>query len=300
MENPKASSEAPTEVELKLALAPGGPAPLAAHPLLDITTATRLTLTNTYFDTPDGALDAARVALRLRQINGQTLQTVKTAGQGGGGLSSREEWEWEVSGNQLDITGLKALPPFQAFDDATFAALEPQLRTDFTRTKWDIHHQESQIELALDEGEIDCHGYRAPIREMELELKRGAPNALWDLATTLAADVPLRPSDSSKAARGAALGRQHWPLPGAHTPSEWLYRATLAMDAFHDSGQSAFLTLAFEALAKLAEHPGLDDAARRLAQTLPQALDENGQPSAAYGSAALTLARSLAEPTELR
>ncbi|MDR5899154.1 CYTH domain-containing protein [Halomonas vilamensis] len=300
MENPKVSAVAPTEVELKLALAPGGPAQLAAHPLLDTTTATRLTLTNTYFDTPDGALGAARVALRLRQVNGQTLQTVKTAGQGGGGLSSREEWEWEVSGNQLDIAGLKALPPFQAMEDATLATLEPQLRTDFTRTTWDIHHQESHIELALDEGDIICHGHHAPICEMELELKGGAPNALWDLATTLAADVALRPSDSSKAARGAALGHQHWPLPEAHTPSEWLHRATLALDAFHDSGQNAFLTRALEALTQLAAHPALDDSVRPLAQTLLQALDEYGQPNTAYGSAALTLARSLAEPTELR
>ncbi|MCL7930203.1 CYTH domain-containing protein [Halomonas llamarensis] len=299
MKNPKVSAQAPTEVELKLALAPGGPAQLAAHPLLDTATATRLTLTNTYFDTPDGALNAARVALRLRQINGQTLQTVKTAGQGGGGLSSREEWEWEVNGNQLDIAGLKTLPPFQSLDDATLATLVPQLRTDFTRTKWDIHHQESQIELALDEGDIDCHGYRAPIREMELELKSGTPNALWALATTLAADVALRPSDSSKAARGAALGRQHWPLPEAHTPSEWFHRATLALDAFHDSGQGTFLTLAFEALATLAAHPTLNDSARPLAQTLPQALDANGQPRTAYGSAALTLARALANPTDL-
>lgn len=297
MENSQVSAEAPTEVELKLALAPGGPAQLAAHPLLATATATRLTLTNTYFDTPNGALGAARVALRLRQINGQTLQTVKTAGQGGGGLSSRDEWEWEVNGNQLDRAGLKALPPFQSLCDATLADLEPQLSTDFTRTKWDIHHLGSQIELALDEGEIDCHGYRAPIREMELELKRGSPNALWALATTLAADVALRPSDSSKAARGAALGRQHWPLPEAHTPSEWLHRATLALDAFHDSGQSTFLSLAFEALATLAKHPGLDDSTRPLAQTLPQALDANGQPRSAYGSAALTLARRLADLT---
>jgi inorganic triphosphatase YgiF len=299
METPQVSAQAPTEVELKLALAPRGPAQLTAHPLLDATKATRLTLTNTYFDTPDGALGAARVALRLRQINGQTLQTVKTAGQGGGGLSSREEWEWEVSGHHLDIAGLKALAPFQSWDNATLNALEPQLRTDFTRTKWDIQHQESQIELALDEGEIECHGYRAPIREMELELKRGTPNTLWDLATTLAADVPLRPSDSSKAARGVALGHQHWPLPEAHTPSKWLHRATLALDAFHDSGQSTFLTLALEALTHLAAHPGLDASARRLAQTLPQALDQNGQPHTAYGSAALTLARRLAEPAEL-
>ncbi|MYL23302.1 CYTH domain-containing protein [Halomonas alkaliantarctica] len=294
MKNPQPPAAAPHEVELKLALAPSGPAQLTTHPLINSAAPTRLTLTNTYFDTPDGALDAARVALRLRHINGQTLQTVKTAGQGSGGLSSRDEWEWEVEGHQLDIAGLKKLPPFQALDDDVLATLEPQLRTDFTRTKWDILHLDSQIELALDEGDIVCDGYRAPILEMELELKSGSAETLWDIAATLAAEVALRPSDSSKAARGTALGRQHWPLPEAHTPSEWFHRATLALDAFHDSGQSAFLTAAFDALKALAEHPALDDALRPLAQKLPQALNQNGQPSTAYGSAALTLARRLA------
>lgn len=288
------NASTPQEIELKLALTPAGAEAVRHHTWLATLTAHRQTLTNTYFDTPHGTLDASHVALRLRQIDGKTLQTVKTAGQGGGGLSSRDEWEWEVTGHQLDIAGLKTLPPFEGFDDATLAALAPQLRTDFTRTQWDIFHLDSQVELALDEGDIVCDGYRTTILEMELELKSGSADSLWNLATMLAAEVALRPSDSSKAARGKALGRQHWPLPDAHSPSEWLHRATLALDAYHDSGQAVFLTAALDALKTLAEHPALDDTLRPLAQQLPQALDANGQPSTAYGSAALMLARRIA------
>src|SRR5690554_2672892 len=94
------------EIELKLALGPEGPDALRRHPLLATASPVRQRLGNTYFDTPDGDLEAARMALRLRRIDGRTLQTVKTRGEGGGGLSRRGEWEWEVAGPKLDLAGL--------------------------------------------------------------------------------------------------------------------------------------------------------------------------------------------------
>jgi inorganic triphosphatase YgiF len=297
------------EVELKLALAPAGPAALGMHPYLASKQALQQTLTNTYFDTPEGDLAKARIALRLRQVDGQLLQTVKTAGQGGGGLSQREEWEWQVPGPGLDLAALAELPPFQSTLGRVLDSLAPQLRTDFSRRSWQLAdgatssataNPGSHIELVLDEGEIVSGGYRTPIREVELELKSGEPEALWALALTLAEQVALRPSDSSKAARGNALSTQHWPLPDAHSPAEWLHRATLALDAYHDSQQAAFLTDAQQALATLADHPALDTTARAYAQALPSALDENGQPNTAYGKAALALAHRLAYQTTLR
>ncbi|MEA2118949.1 CYTH domain-containing protein [Halovibrio sp. HP20-50] len=294
----------PMEVELKLALAPTGPAALTQHPHLAAHPEHQQSLTNTYFDTPQGDLAEARIALRLRQVDNQVLQTVKTAGQGGGGLSQREEWEWQVSSPQLDLASIAKLPPFQGELSGVLEALAPQLSTDFTRRSWQLKEgvqgQESHIELVLDEGEIISDGYRTPIRELELELKSGEPEALWTLALMLAEQVPLRPSDSSKASRGNALSNQYWPLPEAHSPAEWLHRATLALDAYHDSQQASFLSDAKQALATLADHPELDTTARRYAQALPGALDEYGQPNTAYGKAALALAHRLAHQTALR
>ncbi len=294
----------PMEVELKLALAPQGPATLLQHPHLASHPARKQSLTNTYFDTPQGDLAKARIALRLRQVDGQVLQTVKTAGQGGGGLSQRQEWEWQVAGPELDLASLAELPPFQGELSGVLDDLVPQLSTDFTRRSWQLkaggQGQESQIELVLDEGEIISGEYRTPICEAELELKGGEPEALWELALTLAEQVPLRPSDSSKASRGNALSTQHWPLPEAHSPAEWLHRATLALDAYHDSQQASFLSDARQALSTLAGHSDLDDTARGYAQSLSDGLDEFGQPNTAYGQAALALAHRLAYQTALR
>ncbi|MDN7131051.1 CYTH domain-containing protein [Halomonas sp. MC140] len=299
----------PLEVEIKLALPPSGPAALNQHALLASVPVSQHTLTNTYFDTPSGDLAKARIAVRLREIDGIVLHTVKTAGQGSGGLSQRQEWEWQVPGPQLDLTALAKLPPFQGELAQALPALVPQLRTDFTRRSWQLTSglsstgltdTSSHIELVLDEGEIISGGYRTPICEIELELKKGDPEALWTLALKLAEQVPLRPSDSSKAARGNMLSAQHWPLPDAQTPTQWLHRATLALDAYHDSQQASFLTEAHQAIQALAEHPELDTLKRTYAQALPGALDAQGQPQAAYGSAALALAYRLAYQTALR
>lgn len=309
----------PMEVELKLALSPAGPSVLLQQPILMAESHRQQSMANTYFDTPKGDLAKARMAVRLRQVDGKVLQTVKTAGQGSGGFSQRQEWEWQVPGPTLDLEALAKLPPFQGELAKVLPALIPQLRTDFSRRSWQLTddllpselkndgvtksgapHQASHIELVLDEGSIISGDYRAPIREVELELKSGDPATLWTLALTLAEQVPLRPSDSSKAARGNALSKQRWPLPEAHSPAEWLYRATLALDAYHDNQQPALLTDALAALHQLAEHPALDDTARAHAQKLPSALEADGQPTAAYGSAALTLARRFSYQTALR
>ncbi len=294
------NSPNPMEVELKLALPPTGPNALRRHPLLaDASSSARQqTLTNTYFDTPQGDLAKAHVALRIRQVDGQVLQTVKTAGQGGGGLSHRDEWEWAITGPQLDFDRLATLPPFQGELGRMLEALAPTLSTNFSRHSWQLidtsNHHHSHVELVLDEGEIISGDYRTTIREIELELKSGEPDDLWRLALTLAEQVPLRPSDSSKAFRGNALSRQHWPLPDANTPAEWLHRATLALDAYHDSHQPSYLQQAHAALQQLAQHPALPAELAPLATALPQALDDHGQPSIAYGVNLLSLSHRLA------
>lgn len=293
------AEKAPQEIELKLAIPEASIPRLKHHALLANQKAEQHTLTNTYFDTPQGLLANARIALRLRRDDGKILQTVKTAGVGGGGLSTRGEWEWALQQFELDIPGLTKLPPFADMDHDLLATLTPQLATNFTRTRWLIRQADSLIELVLDEGQIISGRHTAPIREIELELKSGQAGALWDVATLIAETVPLRPSDSSKAVRGKWLAGQQWSLPDAASPDGWLHRATIALDAFHDSQQSAFLDHARHALTQLAMYPGLKADRHALAMQLLNGLDSQGQPDTAYGVAALTLARRHAESSAL-
>ncbi|MFD1556864.1 CYTH domain-containing protein [Paraburkholderia silviterrae] len=170
-------------------------------------------LENIYFDTPSLTLARAKSALRLRRAPEGWLQTFKTVGVAQSGLHERHEWEMPVAGASLEIERL-----VQACDESgvstaltqAAAALIPLFRTDFTRTLWTLEVDGAQVEAAVDQGEItaDVNGTlrRAPICEIELELKDGDEAALRTLAETLTKALPdLAPDDISKAQRGYKL-----------------------------------------------------------------------------------------------
>ncbi len=78
------------ETELKLSLNEADLPRLLSHPLLANGAGTQRLL-NTYFDTPDLALQQRRMAVRERLVGDRCLLTVKTAGQSQNGLSRRHE-----------------------------------------------------------------------------------------------------------------------------------------------------------------------------------------------------------------
>lgn len=163
-------------------------------------------LTNTYFDTPDKRLVNAGFGLRLRGLDDQWLQTVKTSGQVVEGLHQRQEWEQSLDGPALDRTqlaetGLAAL----IADEAIWTAISPVFTTHFTREKWLLEIEATRIELAYDRGEVKAGDKQTPIHEVELELLSGSVDELRNLAEQLKADWPLTYSDTSKAQMGYAL-----------------------------------------------------------------------------------------------
>jgi triphosphatase len=175
-----------------------------------------IALANIYFDTPALTLARSKSALRLRHTPDGWLQTFKTAGNASAGMHSRHEWEMPVAGEKLEIDAL-----LHACDEPTVAAAlrgaAPDLielfRTNFTRTLWQVAHSGATVEAAIDQGdviaEVDGETRRAPILEVELELKSGDEAALHALADELRANVPgLAPDDVSKAQRGYRLREQ--------------------------------------------------------------------------------------------
>ncbi len=201
------------ETELKLSLNEADLPRLLAHPLLT-PRGDKLHLLNTYFDTPELALQQRRMAVRERLAGDQWLLTVKTAGQSQNGLSRRQEWEGPTTPGELQFETL--------VDDTALAqdlmTLRPNLRalfcTDFERQRWVIAHAGAQVEVALDQGRIHVPGTELsePLLELELELLSGPDEALMALADVLRqtpqGPVMLLPSDASKAQRGMALWQQ--------------------------------------------------------------------------------------------
>jgi inorganic triphosphatase YgiF len=198
------------ETELKLSLNKADLPRLLAHPLLAKAGDTHRLL-NTYFDTPDLALQQRRMAVRERLAGEHYLLTVKTAGQSQNGLSRRQEWEGPTTPGDLQFDSL--------VDESALAqdlmTLRPRLSalfcTDFERRRWVIAHAGAQIEVALDQGRIHVPGtdLSEPLLELELELLSGPESVLMALADVLRqtpqGPVTLAPSDASKAQRGMAL-----------------------------------------------------------------------------------------------
>ena len=212
-----ASNGQAQEVELKLALPTSDPSGLARRlsrtPVLARRQATQLGLHNIYYDTPEQMLRQQRIALRLRRVGSDTkthwLQTLKTGGLGDSALSQRGEWEAPVRGARLSLPALKATPwPMIDPGGLVFPALAPCFATTFKRTRWLVRRRDgSVIEVALDIGEIVVGDQRAPLCELELELRSGQPSALFELARLIAQTVPVLPLHRSKAERGYALAQ---------------------------------------------------------------------------------------------
>ncbi|MBN3848935.1 CYTH domain-containing protein [Paraburkholderia sp. Ac-20342] len=170
-------------------------------------------LVNLYFDTPQLTLASSKSALRLRQTPDGWLQTFKTVGHATNGLHSRHEWELPVADAKLDIDALLRVcdePAAAAALQQAAPSLIELFRTNFTRTLWLLEVDGARIEAAIDQGnvlaEVGGETRRAPISEIELELKSGDEAALHTLAAELGQHIAgLAPDDISKAQRGYQL-----------------------------------------------------------------------------------------------
>jgi len=195
-----------SEIELKLEFAPADASRLVSHPALapNVAPPEERELVSTYFDTPDCALHKAGLYLRVREIDGRFLQTIKAA-KGGAGILERYEWEHELVDRRPDLDAARgtALEPF--LTAKVRAALQPIFETRIQRRTHRFRSGDTEIEAAFDRGAISTKVQTCPICELELELKLGDRRELFRLARTIAKDIPLRLEIKTKAERGFEL-----------------------------------------------------------------------------------------------
>lgn len=202
----------PLEIELKLALPPAQHAAFLRFMARRRASLIRRELVTRYFDTPDFALGRRGIAVRVRRIGRDWVQTFKTEGERQGGLSTRIEHEMPVRRDRPDWslfpeTVRACVPP------AERRRLVPVFETRFTRTAWTLGARRGRIEVALDDGEIRAGQQRAPLSEIEIELVDGQPDTLFDFALKCARAVECLPFDASKAERGMRLAREEAAAP---------------------------------------------------------------------------------------
>jgi triphosphatase len=204
-----------TESELKLRLAPADHAALRASAALASASPRRRRLQGFYFDTPECALVAQGMVLRLRRDGRRWVQGLKAANVASGGLHVREEWEYPCREPVLDLARFSHTPlaGVEHVEDL-HERLEPAFRVDVERTTWLLTPAPGlTLEVALDSGVVEGRGRTEPVSELEIECVEGEADAAFELALRLLDDAPLHPSTVTKAERGYRLFRRERPAP---------------------------------------------------------------------------------------
>lgn len=198
-----------TEIELKFQVPPDARAAVAAAVAGRGATARTLRLQAAYFDSADGRLAAAGVALRLRREGARWVQTLKAAGE-----DAMTRLEHNVPRRERTAAVPVLDPALHAGTPVgeRLAALlgegyelECRYRTDIRRTLRSVRRPGALLELAFDQGRIVAGDASAPVCELEIELLRGDPAALLDAARDWVARHGLWLDVRSKAERGTLL-----------------------------------------------------------------------------------------------
>ncbi|MYN07503.1 CYTH and CHAD domain-containing protein [Pseudoduganella aquatica] len=202
------------ETELKLTLRPADSERMRSHAILAAhATAgpTEHEHTDIYYDTPEHQLWEHGATLRVRSAGGTFIQTVKTVDNHATALHRRGEWECELPDGKIQPALLA-----RQIKDAKLAQLlsspeiqqrlQPMFSGVTRRTTWQLRLPGGEeVECAIDAGDFRGGEHHANISELELELKDGAPDKLFDFALALHREIPLELANDSKAARGYAL-----------------------------------------------------------------------------------------------
>jgi inorganic triphosphatase YgiF len=206
------------ECEIKLALDTAGVTQIKKLPLLRPPGAAKPEEhehVDRYFDTADFTLWQHGFALRVRSEGTRHVQTLKGGGTVVAGLHRRVELEAEVASSEPDPALFarqlrEVLPALAKQLGRHELPLQPVFVNKTRRATWMLALDDgTQVECALDTGELQFGERSVPVRELELEMKDGAGNAdparLYELARQVHEAVPVRIENVSKAERGYAL-----------------------------------------------------------------------------------------------
>ncbi len=161
---------------------------------------------NTYYDTDDGRLRAAKYGLRTRQVGQRSVVTLKGPGQVHEGVHRRAEWEFAA--DNPDPARWPAGEARTLIQNLIGdAALLPILTIATNRRHIMARRDGTTIaELSLDDSTISAAGQTRAIRELEIELLAAGTQDDFDaLVAALRTHFSLVPEAQSKLERGLAL-----------------------------------------------------------------------------------------------
>lgn len=247
------------EIELKLRVTPSLAARLKRSEILHSCASGRAVtrrLLSIYFDTPRLDLKSLGGALRIRNVGRRRIQTLKLPVEDVTGLQVFHEFERDIAGDTPDMTHIGESALLARFQDHKFITeLAPVFATEFRRTTIPVRIDDSEVDVAVDIGEIRGGERRLPLCEVELELKSGNPQRLVDLALALHREAPCAWEYDTKAARGYRLAANEPPAAQRARPVA-IEHGMSARAAFVLAARVAVRQIrANEACARLGEDP---------------------------------------------
>lgn len=217
------------EPELKFRVAQGKLASLAKMRMPGAGAEASRKLVSTYYDTRKHKLHRHNLTLRVRRTDDQYVQTVKRTTPGS---FARGEWEANLDHARPELDKATDSPLASVAGKKFRRKLKPIFRTSVHRTTRAVHIGSSEIELAIDRGDLTAGRRSQPIAELELELKKGKTADLFRVARRLERKMAVELDLRSKAERGYGLANGG-PRKAVHAEVIELDGSMSANDAFN-------------------------------------------------------------------
>lgn len=208
-------------------------------------------VTSVYYDTKRRDLLKRGITFRLRRKGDEHLQTVKA---GVDTYPSRKEWEKRIASNKPNLAAAKGTALEPLLDKTLPRRLKPLFKTRVRRTIVPLKWGDSELELAVDSGQMMAGRLRAPISEVELELKNGDAKDLFAAARALEKIAPLRLGMLSKADVGYQLADKKTARPFKSAPVVLDCELSTA-DAFRTVGYACLRQVVANEAAVSTGHP---------------------------------------------
>lgn len=141
----------------------------------------------------------------MRHIDSGWVMGLKRAAAEDRGAFEREETEVSSPSGEPDLSLFDKAIAREVTDLTGDKPLHPRFGSEIRRAARRVEKNGAAIEVAFDEGFLFAGDRREPTAEIELELKSGAPAALFDLGLELVEAFPVELGLRSKAERAHAL-----------------------------------------------------------------------------------------------
>ena len=164
-----------------------------------------LHICDTYLDTPEHFFEQNKIAFRVRNTDGVWEATYKTRTEIKNGRAVRREESLPLPGIKNLAQALSFLADKKKWDKLPLTGLKPLFALRNKRTSYDILFNGVEAELSLDNFMICVCGRRVLMKEAELELKKGQPDTLDELARQITQASGLAYARVSKVKTATAL-----------------------------------------------------------------------------------------------